>query len=189
MINTKKFRRTQTIVSLSIFVVIFFACWYNIKQNLRDIQLSYWGVDDKMGVFWNFCVVLLSISMAINTHYYISLNPRVFSQLKLIRGLFFLSFFSLFVTGVANMHYGLLHNIVAVFYFFSFPLAIFVLAHLNRKNLQYRDWCTHMVSSLTMVACPLLLIKAFHGMAMAEIVHSAIAIAWNIWISRKLTSA
>jgi drug/metabolite transporter (DMT)-like permease len=87
------------------------------------------------------------------------------------------------------MHYGLLHNIVAVFYFFSFPLAIFVLAHLNRKNLQYRDWCTHMVSSLTMVACPLLLIKAFHGMAMAEIVHSAIAIAWNIWISRKLTSA
>ena len=74
------------------------------------------------------------------------------------------------------------HNVTAYFYFFAYPLVIFLFAHLNRKHLQYKEWRIHTAFAVAMVVSPLLLIKAFPGMALSETAHSAIVIGWNIWI-------
>lgn len=165
---------------MTVFVLVFLLCWYVTGFNLKEIQLSYWGVDNKMGTFWNVCIVLLSISSYFNTYYYIENYSRVQFK-KFLHIIFFIVSLSLFLTGAINMHHWL-HNLTAVLYFFVYPMAIFMLAHLNRKHLQYKEWKTHLIMSVSMVVGPLLFIALFHGMAISETIHSAIVVSWNLWI-------
>lgn len=180
MININRFRRIQTIVSIAVFIVMFLLCWNTTGFNLKDIQLSKWGIDSKLGVFWNTCLVLLSISIYFNIHHYIKIHKRIHYK-KMLQALFMLVSVSLFITGAVNMHQWL-HTVTAVIYFFAYPLAIFLFAHFNRKHLKYKEWKSHLIISALMVVIPLLFFYIFPGMAISETVHSGIVIGWNLWI-------
>ena len=176
----KTFRKIQTIVSLVLFAAVFIFCWNTSKFELKNIQLSYWGIDEHLGFIWNLCIAVLSISTGINTCHYIASNNRME-----YKNAFYVAFvavsISLFITGVVTMAHPL-HDITARFYFFVCPLSIFMMAHWNRKHLQYSEWFTHTAVSISMVVVPLILLELFHGMAIAETAHSVIAIGWNIWL-------
>ena len=180
MLNIKKFRRVQTIVSIVIFLLVFSICWYFTKFKIEDIQLSYWGVDNNVGWLWNSCLAILSLSMCFNAYHYIDGHPRIQFK-KTLKKIFTVVCLSLFFTAIIDMHHES-HNITAFFYFFAYPMAIFIFAHLNRKLLQYNEWLIHTSVSVAMAIIPLILIQLFHGMAIAETVHGIIAIGWNLWI-------
>jgi hypothetical protein len=80
---------------------------------------------------------------------------------------------------------GLLHNIPAYFYFFTYPLTIFITAFLNRGDLLYKEWYFHLMASIVMIIIPLLFINFFSGLAIPEITHSIIVSVWNIIITFK----
>src|SRR5438552_3393740 len=123
---------------------------------------------------------MLSISIYYNAYHFIESHNRV-QYKKFLQILVFIVSGCLFVTGAINMHYWI-HNVVAAVYFFAYPLAIFLLAHFNRKHLQYKEWKTHLLISVAMVICPLLFIELFHGMAIPETIHCCIVMSWNLWI-------
>lgn len=178
--NAKKFRNRQTIASIIIFIFVFFMCWIETGFNLEEIQLSKWGIINRVGMFWNFCLILLSISIYLNTRHYIITNKRLYYT-KVPKIMFFLVSISLFLTGIINMNYTI-HSYTALFYFYIFPLSIFWLAHLNRKYLKYSEWLTHTSVSACMIIVPFILLKVFDGMAMAEILHSLFVVGWSVWI-------
>lgn len=180
MINIKRFRRIQTIVSVTIFILVFLMCWRFTDFDIKNIQLSYWGLDSKLGWFWNVCLSLLSISIYFNVHHYIKTHPRIKFQSTLQRIFFVVSLF-LFFTGAINMSYWI-HTPLATMYFLSYPFAVFLFAHLNRKHLIYKEWMTHMIISISMVIAPLIAVKMFPGMAIGETIHASIVIGWNLWI-------
>lgn len=181
MLNINRFRRIQTIVSTTLFVIVFLLCWNITGFNLKDIQLSKWGIDSKIGLFWNACLVLLSISIYFNVYYYIKNHNRI-QYKKIYQFIFLIISISLFLTGVLDMNQWL-HAFCAAFYFFAYPLAIFFLAHFNRKHFQYKEWKTHLILSIIMGAVPLMFIAIFSGMAISETIHSSTVIGWNIWIN------
>jgi len=179
MINVTKFRRRQTIISILIFITVFLVFWNTTKFKLEDIQLSYWGIEN-FGWVWNLSIVILSISTFINVYFYIDRHPRIGFKNFLI-GFFLFTSISLFITGIITMNYNI-HTITAYLYFFSYPLAIFTLSHLNRKNIIYKEWLIHLIISITMIIIPLILFKYFVGAAIAESVHSLLVMIWNIWL-------
>jgi len=180
MIDVNRFRKIQTIVSIIIFIVVFFLFWNVTEFKLDNIQLSYWGVQEKIGWIWNLVLALLSVSIYINLFYYVKHHPRLAFK-KFIQLIFLIVSIFLFITGVVDMSHKI-HTTMAYFYFFAYPLAIFLLAHLNRKHLQYKEWLTHTIFSVLMVVLPLIVIKLFDGMAISESIHSVIVISWNIWL-------
>ena len=180
--NIKLFRRLQTITSILLFLGVFFFCWYVTEFKLADIQLSFWGVDKKLGWLWNSCVALLSVSIFINVYYFIKHHKRLNeTYTNFLYIVFFLTSLFLFLTGVINMSHDI-HDVTAYLYFFAYPLVVFFLAHLNRKTMQYKEWKTHTTFAIAMVVLPLLVLKFFPGMAIPEIIHSIIVIGWNCWI-------
>ena len=178
----KRFRRMQTVVSIVIFVAIFLFCWWSTKFKITDIQLSYWGVEEKLGPLWNISIMLMSISIYINAAFFLQHHKRL---------LYFRSFYwwfaivslLLFIVGFVPMH-NRLHDITAALYFFLYPLVIFCLAHLNRKHMLYREWVGHVAISVSMVLAPAILLHFFKGMAISEAIHTTIVILWNIWLLR-----
>jgi hypothetical protein len=180
--NVKRFRKTQTITSILTFISVFLFCWYVTEFKITDIQLSFWGADSKYSWLWNFCLSMLSISIFINIFIYINQHTRLNSRYLRFHKLSFLfTSLCLFITGIFNLHYEI-HNITAYLYFFSYPLVIFLFAHLNRKTMKYDEWKTHLIFSIAMVMAPLTVIKFFPGMAVSEIIHSILIIGWNAWI-------
>lgn len=180
MLNIKKFRRTQTIASIVIFFLVFSICWYVTKFKIEDIQLSYWGIETKIGWLWNSCLAIISLSMCFNVYHYIDLHPRIHFK-KTLQKIFIIVYMSLFLTAIVDMSHES-HKITAFFYFFAYPLSIFTFAHLNRKLLKYREWFIHTAIAVSMAVISLLLIPLFNGMAIAEMAHGAIAVGWNLWI-------
>jgi hypothetical membrane protein len=87
----------------------------------------------------------------------------------------------LFLTGAINLTHTI-HDVTAYLYFFSYPLAVFLLAHFNRKHMQYKEWKHHTIFAVAMVVSPLLALKFFPGMAIPETIHTVIVIGWNLWI-------
>lgn len=182
IIKIHRIRRYQTIISILLFIGVFNLCWYVTDFKLTEIQLSFWGVDSKLGWLWNGCICLLSISIFFNVYYYIKHHPRLHNPFTKPLNLGFLfSTISLFLTGAIDMSY-ILHAFVAYIYFFSFPLVVFLFAHLNRKHLKYREWKIHTGFAICMAVFPLLVIGFFPGLAIAEILHTIFAIGWNLWI-------
>jgi hypothetical membrane protein len=178
-------RKTQTITSIVIFFIVLFFCWSFNSFNIEEIQISYWGGSDlEYGWLWNGVIILLSISVFFNNIFFIKNHNRI--KKKLIPYILF-SFVAicLFFIGVFNLEKGLLHNIPAYFYFFTYPLTIFITAFLNRGDLLYKEWYFHLMTSMVMIIIPLLFINFFSGLAIPEITHSIIVSVWNIIITFK----
>ncbi len=176
-----RFRKVQTIISILTFISIFLFSWNVNGFSITDIQLSNWGISE-IGWIWNTCLVMLSISIYINVYYYIRQHSRMMYK-EIFQILFFLVSFFLLVTAVASMEYTI-HHYVAYLYFFLYPLVIFSMAYMNRKNIQYKEWIHHVIVSSLMIILPLILMKFFVGDAIAESSHSMMVIYWNIWILR-----
>ncbi len=180
--NIKRFRRIQTISSVLLFIGVFFLCWYVTKFNLMNIQLSFWGVDKDLGWIWNSCVSILAVSIFVNVFYFIKHHTRLHDKYTLfLKRMFLLTSIFLLITGAVDMSHSI-HTITAYFYFFCYPLSVFLFAHLNRKHMQYREWLTHTIFAVSMGALTLLTLKVFPGMAIPEIIHTSIVIGWNMWI-------
>jgi hypothetical membrane protein len=91
----------------------------------------------------------------------------------------------LFLVGLFNVNYSFIHNLSAYLYFFTYPLAIFIFTYINRATLQYKDWIRDLSISIMMIILPLIFIALFKGMALAETVHTALVITWNIKLALK----
>jgi hypothetical membrane protein len=173
-------RRTQTIISIILFFIVLVFCWEVTGLDVKSIQLSHWGGSNmEYGWLWNSIVVLLSISIFFNNILFIKKHTRL-KKKNVPYILFSFVAISLFFVGAFSLDYGLLHDIPAWFYFFTYPLSIFVMAYLNRDSLLYKEWFTHLIFSITMILLPLMFISFFDGLAVSEIAHSIIVSVWNI---------
>ena len=176
-------RRSQTYISILLFLIVFFFCWKFAHLDIRDIQLSNWGKSGWIGTVWNTAVCGFAISIAINSFLYL----RSASRLRLTRMFYWLFGFlsaCLFIVGFFNIDYRMIHNVSAGLYFFFYPLTIFLLAYLNRKYMTYYDWLQMVILSTSMAVFPILLMWMFKGMAIAEMAHTLLVIIYNIKIAR-----
>jgi hypothetical protein len=178
----KRFRKMQIIFSSILFICIFCFFWQTTNFDIRWIQLSHWGVNNPYAWLWNSLLVLLSFSMLFNIMGYINSHSRLAFK-KYYRIGFSVVCFSLFLTGMIPMDNRILHDFVAFFYFFSFPLAIFFLAYFNSNNLIFFEWQNHLLFAALLVLIPLIGVYLFNGMAIAEISHSLLILGWNIFIT------
>lgn len=173
-------RRTQTTISIILFFIVLGFCWKVTGLNLKEIQISYWGDSDlKYGWLWNSIIILLSVSIFFNNILFIKKHTRL-KEKNVSYILFSFVAFCLFLVGVFNLEYGLLHNLPAWLYFFVYPFSIFTMSYLNRKYLLYKEWFTHLIFSVTMMVLPLIFVTTFNGLAIPEIIHSVIVCLWNI---------
>lgn len=177
-----KFRRLQTIISVLLFLFVLLFFTITTDFNIKEIQLSKWGTLDKTGWLFNLSLVTLSISTFLNVFFYIKNHNRIIDK-TFLYFVFASVSFSLFLTGVFDVKSNnIIHNISAFTYFFAYPLSIFILSHLNRKTINYKEWILHLSSSISMIMVPLILITFFNGMAIPEIIHTLIVMFWNISI-------
>ena len=176
-------RKLQTKISIILFIIIFLFSWHTTEFSILDIQLSQWGVELTTAKWWNFIIMLLSITLSINTLFYIIKHNRIIYK-QLFICCFLILFISLFITGLLPMNYEF-HDITAYFYFLTFPFIIFLLAFLNRKKIQYREWLNHLIFSTCMIIIPLIFINIFKGMAIAEVSHSIIVMGWSLWLLKE----
>lgn len=185
--NTKqelllKFRKLQTIFSVLLFFFILIFFLIITKFDVKEIQISQWGVMENLGWIFNYGIIIVSISTFFNVFYYIKNHNRIFHKNKLYI-LFGIVSFLLFLVGLFPVNINSsIHNVSAFTYFFSYPLSIFVLSHLNRKNIIYKEWITHLVTSLLMFVVPSIFLTIFKGMAISEMIHTLFVMFWNIRI-------
>ena len=180
--NLPRFRVLQVSISSLIFVVVFFYFLTTSPKSITEIQLSFWGAHSANHWIWNASLALLSITMFINVYYYIVSIPRLMNK-RFLLFFFFTISLGLFLTAVFNIGtIKILHNASAFYYFFSCPLAIFLLAHTNHKNLLYKEWITHIIFSVIILCAPLSIIHFFKGMAISETIHSSLILCWNFWL-------
>lgn len=176
-------RRSQTYISIFLFLIVFLICWKFTNLDIREIQLSNWGKSGWISNIWNSAVCIFSVSIFINSFLYLKNNLRI----KYKRKFYFLFGFlssCLFLVGFYNIDYSIIHNTAAGLYFFLYPLTIFSFAYLNRKYMTYSDWLEKMIISTSMAIFPIILMTMFHGMAIAEIAHTLLVIIYNIKIAR-----
>jgi len=179
-----KIRQLQMIVTVFVFTLVVMLCWTTTDLEITEIQVSAWGASE-IGWIWNTSVVLVSLAILFNVIYWIHNHQRMVSK-KLFYGLFIIPSICLLMVGLfPTVKYDLLHNIPAVIYFTTYPLIIFLMAFLNRKEFHYREWLNHLIISVIMIILPLIFIKVFNGMAISQILHSFIVIIWNINILGK----
>jgi hypothetical protein len=176
-------RRSQTYVSILLFLIVFFFCWKFAHLDIRDIQLSNWGKSGWIGKLWNTAVCGFAISIAANSFLYLRSAYRLRHRRPFYWLFGFLST-CLFFVGFFNIDYRLIHNVSAGLYFFFYPLTIFLLAYFNRKHMAYSNWMRKVALSVCMAVFPILLMSMFKGMAIAEIAHTLLVIIYNIMIAR-----
>ena len=183
--NLYRFRILQVLSSTLIFIGVFIYFLKISPKTITEIQLSFWGSNLSIGWIWNYSLILLSGTMFFNVYSYINSIHKFNRKFSMI--VFFLMIcLSLFLTGIINVNINKsLHNIFAFYYFFSCPLGIFLIAHLNSKNLTYKEWILHIVFSLTIFFLPISLLHFFKGMAISETIHSSILLLWNIMLLRR----
>ena len=177
-------RKSQTFISIILFFFVFIFCWQVTDFEITDIQLSKWGESGLTAPIWNSIVCLLSVSIFINSMLYIKNSHRV-KRKTLSYALFGFISLCLFLVGLFNVNYSFIHNLSAYLYFFTYPLAIFIFTYINRATLQYKDWIRDLSISIMMIILPLIFIALFKGMALAETVHTALVITWNIKLALK----
>lgn len=178
-------RRLQTVVSITLFFVVFLFCWDSTGFSIKDIQLSAWGSDiTPTNNIWNSIVTLLSISIFFNSMLFIKNHVRLGNK-TIPYILFSFVSLSLFIVGMFNVDQRPIHNIAAFSYFFSYPLAVFIMAYLNRKTLLYSEWFTHLLFSIAMIVLPLSAINMFTGMGISETIHVFLVCGWNIYVAFK----
>lgn len=178
-------RRSQTFISIMLFLGVFLFSWDVTGFELTEIQLSKWGeTGSVVERVWNGVVCLLSISIFLNTYFYIKHNKRIkYKNISYV--MFTFVSFCLFVVGFFNVNYHFLHNLGAYLYFFTFPLIVFVFAHIHRTTLQYVDWAHHIGLAICMMVFPLIFLSFFNGMAISETIHIIFVVLWNLKIAFK----
>jgi hypothetical membrane protein len=165
-------RRTQTVVSVTLFLLTMLFCWQSTGLKLTEIEMEY-------GWLWNSIIVMLSISIIINNILFVKRHSRLkYKTIPYI--LFSLVSFCLLLVGSFNLEHNLLHDIPAWIYFFLYPLSIFTMAYLNRGILHYKEWFTHLIFSIIMIVTPLMCLSFTEGLGLSEIAHSLIVISWNV---------
>jgi hypothetical membrane protein len=177
-------RKSQSVISIILFFMVFSFCWKVTNFEITEIQLSQWGRNGLVGWLWNSIVCVLGFSMFITSILYIKNNNRI----KWVYTSYFLfTFISLCLLGVGffNINYPFIHSVCAWTYFFAYPLVIFLFTHLNRNVLQYKDWRNNLIISVSMIVIPLIFIYLFKGMAIAETSHILFVIIWNLKIALK----
>lgn len=178
-------RKTQTIVSILLFFIVSLFCWKVTGLDVKEIQISHWGGSDmEWGWLWNGVIMSLSISIIFNNLLFIKNHLRL-KYKKIPYVLFSVVGVCLFMVGLFNVEWGLLHNVPAWIYFFLYPLSIFVMAYLNRTSLLYKEWFTHLIFSVLIIVLPLASITMFDGFAIPEIIHSLLISLWNIHVAFK----
>jgi hypothetical protein len=180
----KVIRRSQTYVSILLFLFVFVICWKFTNFDIREIELSKWGKVGWIGKIWNTAICLFSISIFINSFTYLKNNSRI-KYKRIFYWLFGFLSLCLFSVGFFNMNWGVVHNTFAGLYFFFYPFTIFLFSYLNRKYLSYMDWQQKVIISILMAVLPMILLSFFKGMAIAEISHTALVIIYNIKLSRQ----
>ena len=71
-------RRTQTIVSVTLFIFTMLFCWQATGLEISKIQISYWGSSsEEYGWLWNSIIVLLSASIAVNNILFVKRHSRL----------------------------------------------------------------------------------------------------------------
>lgn len=174
-------RRLQIIISSIIFVLVTIMCWNVTGFDITEIQLSVWGKDSAVGLIWNSSVVMVSLAILFNALYWIKKHNRL-KYKRLFYILFSIMSLSLLLVGVFPVTYGWVHNVPAFFYFFAYPLLIFLMAFSNRRNIVFKEWIRHLTISICMIMLPLITISLFKGYAISEIIHTSVVIFWNISI-------
>lgn len=179
-------RKLQTVISILLFFVVFAFCWGMTDFEIDEIQLSAWGSESSPITYtvWNSVIVLLSVSIFVNVFYFIKKHIRL-KEKKIPYILFGFVSFCLFMVGFFSVDYRLVHNLAAWSYFFLFPLAVFIMAYVNRETLLYREWFTHLLFSIIMIVLPLTFINFFNGMAIPETLHTLTVCVWNIYVAFK----
>lgn len=179
----KLIRRSQTLISILLFIGVFLFSWFVTGFEITEIQISVWGkTGSVVESVWNNVICLLSFSIFLNAFLYINNNNRITNK-KLSYLMFGFVSICLFMIGFFNVDYLFIHNLSAYLFFFSYPLTIFIFAYLNRKNLQYNEWLKHLLISICMITIPLFFLMNFNGMALAEMSHILFVVLWNIKIS------
>ena len=99
----KLVRRSQTYISIFIFLAVFFVCWKFANLDIREIELSKWGKSGWIGRIWNSAVCLFAISIFVNSFLYLKNNTRAKYKKKFY---FLFGFLSacLFVVGFFTFH-------------------------------------------------------------------------------------
>jgi hypothetical membrane protein len=179
------FRKLQTIISTFSFFIIIIFFITTAGLNIKEIQMSEWGTLKNVGWIFNLSLVVLSVTIFINSFLYIRNNKRIIYK-RLLQFLFGSVSLSLLLVGIFDVESSnITHNIFARSYFFLYPISIFMLSHLNRKSITYRTWMSHLIYSILMIIFPLFLLMIFNGMAIAEIMHTIIVMSWNIFILKR----
>src|SRR5690606_4604082 len=74
----KIIRRSQTFISIMLFLGVFFFSWDVTGFEITEIQLSKWGETGSIvESIWNSAICLLSVSILFNSIYYIRNNHRI----------------------------------------------------------------------------------------------------------------
>jgi hypothetical protein len=181
-----KFRKLQTVFSVILFFFILIFFLIITKLDIREIQISHWGILENYGWIFNYSLIILSLTTFFNAFFYIKNHNRIISK-KIHYLTFGLTSLFLFLVGFFPLNrLENIHNIFAFLYFFSYPLSIFLLSHTNRKQITYKEWFSHLMTSSFMIVTPLTLINFFNGMAISEIAHTLIVMFWNIKILIKI---
>lgn len=174
------FRKIQMLISITVFLFVFCICYYTTGFSITEIQLSKWGITEKVAWLWNSCLVLLGISCFNNIYHYIKSHPRFLFKEYFITAFLFqcinIIFLGLVVAG------NISHNVVAYIYFFTLPFTIYMLAVFNKDKMRVKEWITHIILSSSMVTVPLITLFMFNGKAISETIHTVIFIAWNLYI-------
>ena len=179
-----KIRKLQVLFSITVFVLVGIMCYSVTGFHLSDIQLSIWGESKVVGKAWNSVIIFMSFTILSNAIFWIHRHPRL-KYKTLLYGLFTFLSINLFIVGFFPYEYGLLHNVPAILYFFSYPLIIFFMVFINRSSILYSQWVKHSIISLSMITIPLAFITFFKGMGISEILHTAIVGIWNIILLRE----
>lgn len=175
-----RIRQLQLLLSIVIFIGITIVSWLVTGFDITEIQISAWGAHGPTSWLFNGSIILVSIAIWFNVVVWILHHKRLkyksyfYTLFTLLTGC--LVMVGSFPTG----QYHLLHDVPAVIYFFCYPMTIFFMAFVNRKEIQYREWIRHLMFSVMMILIPLSLLAGFKGMAISEIIHTTIVGFWNI---------
>ena len=139
-----------------------------------------------MGFQWNTSIMLVSLAILFNVLWWIYKHPRLKYKRLFYFGFTLMSVL-LFMVGLFPIgHYKLMHDIPAYGYFMLYPLTIFTMTFLNRKNIHYGEWASHMTLSMIMIILPLIFLERLEGVALAEILHTVVVIVWNLTLFKKI---
>lgn len=177
--STRTINRLQSLTAITLFVIVFYACYTTTKFKLTEIPLSYYGAYSDYKFFWNVIIMLLSVSILMNIKHYIYYKKMLYSkELELIFSILSLS---LFMVGLVPMP-SIIHTISAYVYFFGYPLAVFIMTQLNRNKLGIKLTWLLTIISVSMMLIPLYLFKIYTGHAYAETANIIIMIIFNFMI-------